>query len=42
VIGAVAAWLVRSPDAKERNGQTIDGQQTCRDLGLLPGWPVAS
>jgi len=42
VIGAVAAWLVGSPDAADRNGQTIDGQQTCRELGLLPGWPVAS
>ncbi|HVV08123.1 SDR family oxidoreductase [Amycolatopsis sp.] len=42
VIGAVAAWLVGSPDSANLNGQTIDGQQTCRELGLLPGWPVAS
>lgn len=41
VIGAVAAWLVRSPDAQQRNGQTIDGQQTCRELDLVPGWPAA-
>jgi NAD(P)-dependent dehydrogenase (short-subunit alcohol dehydrogenase family) len=42
VIGAVAAWLVDSPDAAELNGQTIDGQRTCRELRLLPGWPLAS
>jgi NAD(P)-dependent dehydrogenase (short-subunit alcohol dehydrogenase family) len=42
VIGAVAEWLVNSPDAAKLNGQTIDGQQTCRELDLLPGWPVAS
>jgi hypothetical protein len=42
VIGAVAEWLVNSPDAGKLNGQTIDGQRTCRELNLLPGWPVAS
>jgi NAD(P)-dependent dehydrogenase (short-subunit alcohol dehydrogenase family) len=42
IIGAVAAWLVRSPDAAERSGQTIDGQETCRELNLVPGWPPAS
>ncbi|MCW2528150.1 MAG: putative short chain dehydrogenase/reductase [Pseudonocardiales bacterium] len=42
VIGAVAAWLVNSPDAVERNGQTIDGQATCAELNLWPAWqPVA-
>jgi len=38
VIGAVAAWLVRNPEREELNGQTIDGQETCRKLNLLPGW----
>jgi len=40
VVGAVAAWLVTSPDARARNGQWIEAQEVCRDLGLLPGWPV--
>jgi len=39
VVGAVAAWLVTSPEARERNGQWIEAQEVCRDLGLLPGWP---
>jgi NAD(P)-dependent dehydrogenase (short-subunit alcohol dehydrogenase family) len=38
-IGAVAAWLVRNPERESLNGQTIDGQATCRELNLLPGWP---
>jgi NAD(P)-dependent dehydrogenase (short-subunit alcohol dehydrogenase family) len=41
VVGAVAAWLVTSPEAAERNGQWIEAQEVCRDLGLLPGWPAA-
>jgi NAD(P)-dependent dehydrogenase (short-subunit alcohol dehydrogenase family) len=41
IIGAVAAWLVRSPDAAERNGETVDGQQVCRDLNLFPAWSAA-
>ena len=39
VIGAATAWLVTSPDAAEQNGGHIHGQDLCRDLGLLPGWP---
>jgi NAD(P)-dependent dehydrogenase (short-subunit alcohol dehydrogenase family) len=39
VVGAVAAWLVTSPDAAGRNGQWIEAQEVCRDLDLLPGWP---
>jgi len=39
VVGAVAAWLVTSPEARERNGDWIEAQEVCRDLGLLPGWP---
>jgi NAD(P)-dependent dehydrogenase (short-subunit alcohol dehydrogenase family) len=41
VVGAVAAWLVTSPEAAERNGQWIEAQEVCADLGLLPGWPAA-
>jgi NAD(P)-dependent dehydrogenase (short-subunit alcohol dehydrogenase family) len=39
VVGAVAAWLATAPEAAERNGQWIEAQTVCRDLGLLPGWP---
>jgi NAD(P)-dependent dehydrogenase (short-subunit alcohol dehydrogenase family) len=39
IVGAVAAWLVTSPDARARNGQWIEAQEVCRDLGLVPGWP---
>jgi len=39
VVGAVAAWLVTSPEARERNGDWIEAQEVCRDLGMLPGWP---
>ncbi|HEX7443475.1 MAG TPA: SDR family oxidoreductase [Acidimicrobiales bacterium] len=42
VVGAVAAWLVTSPDARSRNGQWIEAQEVCRDLGLLPGWPPSA
>jgi NAD(P)-dependent dehydrogenase (short-subunit alcohol dehydrogenase family) len=40
VVGAVAAWLVTSPDAAARNGQWIEAQEICAELDLLPGWPV--
>jgi NAD(P)-dependent dehydrogenase (short-subunit alcohol dehydrogenase family) len=39
VVGAVAAWLVTSPDAAQRNGSWVEAQDVCRELGLLPGWP---
>lgn len=39
VVGAVAAWLATAPEVSERNGQWIEAQEVCRDLGLLPGWP---
>jgi NAD(P)-dependent dehydrogenase (short-subunit alcohol dehydrogenase family) len=38
VIGAAAAWLCTAPEAKEKNGQWIEGQNLTHDLGLLPGW----
>jgi NAD(P)-dependent dehydrogenase (short-subunit alcohol dehydrogenase family) len=39
VVGAVAAWLVTAPEARERNGKWVEAQEVCRELGLLPGWP---
>jgi NAD(P)-dependent dehydrogenase (short-subunit alcohol dehydrogenase family) len=39
VVGAVAAWLVTAPEARARNGEWIEAQALCRQLGLLPGWP---
>jgi NAD(P)-dependent dehydrogenase (short-subunit alcohol dehydrogenase family) len=38
VIGAVAAWLVTTPEGKALSGQWINGQDVCREKGLLPGW----
>ena len=38
VIGAVTAWLVTAPEARALNGQWIEAQPKCRELGLLPDW----
>jgi NAD(P)-dependent dehydrogenase (short-subunit alcohol dehydrogenase family) len=38
VIGAVAAWLVTEPSARRYNGLWIEGQDLCRELGLVPEW----
>lgn len=38
VVGAVAAWLVTSPDAVARSGQWIEAQPLCKELGLYPEW----
>ena len=38
VIGEVVAWLATSRDADKLNGQTIQGQELCDELKLLPGW----
>ena len=38
VIGAAAAWLCTAPEAREKNGQWVEGQNLTHDLGLLPGW----
>ena len=40
VIGKVCAWLCDSPDADALNGTTVQGQELCAELGLLPGWPA--
>ncbi len=39
VVGAVAAWLATDDRAIERNGQWVEAQEVCRQLGLLAGWP---
>ena len=39
VVGAVVAWLVTDPAAAEPNGRTVQAQDVCRALDLLPGWP---
>jgi len=40
VIGKVCAWLLESPDADQLNGHTIEAQELCHDLRLLPGWSL--
>jgi NAD(P)-dependent dehydrogenase (short-subunit alcohol dehydrogenase family) len=42
VVAKVCRWLVESPDAAARNGQCIQAQELCSELGLLPGWSLAS
>jgi NAD(P)-dependent dehydrogenase (short-subunit alcohol dehydrogenase family) len=42
VVGKVCVWLVESPDAIELNGQSIEAQEVCSELGLMPGWSLAS
>src|SRR6476646_7385729 len=38
LIGKVVVWLLESPDADALNGQNIEAQDVCEELGLLPGW----
>jgi NAD(P)-dependent dehydrogenase (short-subunit alcohol dehydrogenase family) len=38
VVGAVAVWLVTTPDGRAMNGKWIEAQDTCRELALLPDW----
>ena len=40
VMGKVCRWLLESPDADALNGQNIEAQDLCSDLGLLPGWSL--
>ncbi len=40
VIAKVCRWILESPDAGKYNGQTIQGQELCSDLGLLAGWSL--
>ena len=41
VIGKVCVWLLESADAGQHNGQCIQAQELCNELGLLPGWSLA-
>lgn len=40
VIGEVVTYLATSRDADALNGQCIQGQEMCDELGLLPGWSL--
>jgi NAD(P)-dependent dehydrogenase (short-subunit alcohol dehydrogenase family) len=45
VVGAVVAWLVTDADAAEArvadvDARAIEAQDLCRELELVPGWPV--
>jgi NAD(P)-dependent dehydrogenase (short-subunit alcohol dehydrogenase family) len=40
VIGKVCAWLCDAPEADALDGTTVQGQELCAELGLLPGWPA--
>jgi len=40
VVGKVCCWLLESPDAERYNGQNIEAQELCDELGLLPGWSL--
>ncbi|MET0521244.1 MAG: SDR family oxidoreductase [Jiangellaceae bacterium] len=37
-IGAAVAWLLTSPDARARQGGTVDAQALALELGLYPDW----
>ena len=41
VVGAVAAWLVTTPEGNQLSGTWIEAQDKCAELGLVPGWPGA-
>lgn len=41
VVGAVAAWLVTTPEGNQLSGTWIEAQDKCRELGLVPDWPRA-
>jgi NAD(P)-dependent dehydrogenase (short-subunit alcohol dehydrogenase family) len=41
VMGKACRWLLESPDAAALNGQCIQAQELCSELGLLPGWSLA-
>jgi NAD(P)-dependent dehydrogenase (short-subunit alcohol dehydrogenase family) len=42
VIGAAAAWLCTAPEARDLNGEWIEGQELTAERGLLPGWSSPS
>jgi NAD(P)-dependent dehydrogenase (short-subunit alcohol dehydrogenase family) len=38
VAAEVAYWLAASPEADALNGKCVEGQATCQERNLLPGW----
>ena len=40
VAGEVAAWLGADADAGRLAGQMVSSRPLCRELGLVPGWPL--
>jgi NAD(P)-dependent dehydrogenase (short-subunit alcohol dehydrogenase family) len=42
VVGKVCVWLLQSADADALNGQTIEAQELCDRLELLPGWSLSA
>jgi NAD(P)-dependent dehydrogenase (short-subunit alcohol dehydrogenase family) len=41
VIGEVVNWLATNPASDQYLGKTVQGQELCDELGLLPGWKLA-
>jgi NAD(P)-dependent dehydrogenase (short-subunit alcohol dehydrogenase family) len=41
VVGAVAVWLVTTPEGRELAGTWIEAQDVCRELNLVPEWQGA-
>ena len=41
VVGAVAAWLVTTPEGRALSGTWVEAQEKCRELGLVPEWQPA-
>ena len=42
VVAKACRWLLESPDAPARNGQCVQAQELCSELGLLPGWTLGA
>ena len=41
VVGAVAVWLVTTPEGRQLAGTWIEAQDVCRELNLVPEWQGA-
>jgi NAD(P)-dependent dehydrogenase (short-subunit alcohol dehydrogenase family) len=41
VVGAVAVWLVTTPEGQQMAGTWIEAQDKCRELALVPEWSGA-
>jgi NAD(P)-dependent dehydrogenase (short-subunit alcohol dehydrogenase family) len=38
VVGAMAVWLVTTPEGNQLAGTWIEAQDMCRELALVPEW----